>query len=65
MIYLVVALIWRLGDHVNITKLNVCHLDCKHGHTVLKTANLKSHQKLLKSKSPNFDPPLIPCIRYI
>ena len=52
-------LIWRFGDHMKIAKLSYAIIDpfilqaWVSLHTVLKTANLQSHQQHPLSKTPN------------
>ena len=55
-------------NHVNITKLNVRHLDCKHGLVSIqysKPPNKNLTNRIFRANRQISDSPITPRIRYV
>ena len=52
-------------NHVNIAKLNVCHLYCKHSIQYSKLPIKNLANCIFRANCQIFDLPIIPCIQYI
>ena len=65
-IYVVYLAVGSLANHINIAKLNVCHLGCKHKFLSIrcsKSPNKNLANCIFRANRQIFDLPIIQCIR--